>query len=827
MRVPVSWLREYVDLPADLPVAELAGRLTMLGLKLEALESVGGDLSGPLVVGRVETSEPETHSNGKTIRWCLVDVGVDEPRGIVCGASNFGAGDLVVVALPGAVLPGGFEIGARTTYGHVSDGMMCSARELGVGDDAGGIVVLQPASAKPGDDAEDALHLRDDVIEFEINPDRAYALSLRGVAREAATAYGLPFDDPALSLAAADPGPGYPVRVEDPAECPVFVALEVTGFDPTAPSPRWLARRVQLAGMRPLSLAVDVTNYVMLELGTPIHGYDKAKLQGPIVVRRAAAGESLRTLDAVVRTLDPGDVVITDDSGPLGLAGVMGGAATELSPTTHGIVIEAAAFDPVLVARTARRHKLPSEAAKRFERGVDPTIAATAARRVADLLVAYGGGHVADTATVIGSPPPRLRISLPAELPERIAGFPISPDDVESALAVVGCHVQRLTAGELGATPPAWRADLTDPYDLVEEVVRIRGYEHVPSLVPAAPAGNGLSTSPRLRRRVRRAAAAAGYAEVWSYPFVGAADLARLGLPDDDSRRISLRVSNPLSDEEPLLRTTLLPGLLRALALNSGRGQSDVALFEMGSVFLPDRDGPPTPPDLPVDRRPTTEELKQLAATLPAQPLHLAATLSGQRAPASWWGLARSSGWADAVQLCRDVAAELGVPAEVIAGQRAPWHPGRCALLVVSDAVVGAAGELHPRVCAAYGVAPRTAAAELDLSALLSQAAAVRVAAPELSPYPLAKEDVALVVDRQVPAAEVAAALRRGAGELLESLRLFDVYAGEQVGEGKKSLAFSLRFRAADHTLTDAEIKRSRDAAVSAAGRAVGAVQRR
>jgi len=414
MRVPVSWLRDYVDLPADVSVADLANRLTFLGLKLEALEAAAADLVGPLVVGRVLEVEEETHSNGKTIRWCQVDVRQAEPRGVVCGAANFAVGDLVVVALPGAVLPGGFEISARTTYGHVSDGMICSARELGLGDDHTGIIVLGADDGAPGDDAASVLHLRDDVIELEINPDRAYALSLRGVARDAAIAYDIPFRDPARELATAHAGTGWPVRVEDPEGCDVFTALEVTGLDASAATPRWMERRLQLAGMRAISLAVDVTNYVMLELGNPIHGYDRDSLRGEIVVRRARPGERLRTLDDVVRDLDPEDLLILDDRGPIGLAGVMGGAETELGPTTSNVVIEAAHFDSVTIARAARRHKLPSEASKRFERGVDPTLGPTAARRVADLLVQLGGGQIAPTATVSFS---RRRVVGPSPCP--------------------------------------------------------------------------------------------------------------------------------------------------------------------------------------------------------------------------------------------------------------------------------------------------------------------------------------------------------------------------------------------------------------------------
>ena len=825
MRVPVSWLREYVDLPADLDVRELADRLTMLGLKLEALEAPGSDLSGPLVVGRVLELEAETHPNGKTIRWCQVDTGEPDPRGIVCGASNFAVGDLVVVALPGAVLPGGFAISARSTYGHLSDGMICSARELRLGDDHAGIVVLRSDEAAPGADAVDVLHLRDDVIEFEINPDRAYALSLRGVAREAATAYGLPFRDPALTRTAAEPGTGYPVEVHDVGGCDVFVALEVDGLDATARTPRWLARRVQLAGMRPISLAVDVTNYVMLELGQPIHGYDKALLQGPIAVRRALPGEKLTTLDGVARTLDEEDLLITDDRGPIGMAGVMGGEATEMSGSTASVVIEAAHFDPVTVARGARRHKLPSEASKRFERGVDPTIAAAAARRVAELLVQYGGGRIAGTATVVGTPPEPSSITIDARLPARVAGVAITAEQAVATLQAVGCRVA-FNDDTITATPAPWRADLTDPYDLVEEVLRIVGYGEVPSLLPAAPAGRGWTKRQRLRRRVGLALAAAGYVEAPAYPFAGERDWQALGLADDDERRAALRVANPLSEQEPMLRTTLLPGVLRTLGRNVGRGRTDLGLFEIGAVFLPGVAGRPPAPRLGVDRVPTVDELKQLEAALPDQPLHVAVALTGARDDAGWWGAARPGCWADAVEAAREIARCLGVEVRVESGQLPPWHPGRCARMLVAETVVGYAGELHPKVCQAYGVPARSSAAELDLEVLLRHAPDL-VRAPQFSSYPVAKEDVALVVDAAVPAADVEAALRDGAGDLLESLRLFDVYTGEQIGAGRKSLAFSLRFRAADRTLSEAEISAARDAAVAAAGERVGAVHRR
>ncbi|MBA3309404.1 MAG: phenylalanine--tRNA ligase subunit beta, partial [Nocardioidaceae bacterium] len=721
MRVPLSWLRDYVDLPPDVVARELADRLTMLGLKLESIEAAGVDISGPLIAGRVLRVDSEEHANGKTIRWCQVDVGAAEPRGIICGAHNFAEGDLVVVALPGSVLAGGFEISARKTYGHVSDGMICSARELGIGDDHTGIIVLGRDEAQPGNDAADVLGLRDDVIEFEINPDRAYALSLRGVAREAATAYGLPFRDPALAHEPAKRGDGYAISVEATDGCDVFASLEVSGFDPRAPSPRWLARRVQLAGVRPISLAVDVTNYVMLELGQPIHGFDKSKLRGPIVVRRANAGETLLTLDGVTRRLDTEDILITDDRGPLGLAGVMGGESTELDESTSEVLIEAAHWDPVSIARTARRHKLPSEAAKRFERGIDPTIGAVAVRRVAELLVEFGGGQVAATGTFVGEPALPDPVDMSAGLPTSVSGVGIDDDTVVGALRAVGCEVRRHDL-LLTVTPPQWRPDLTDPFDLVEEVLRLVGYDKVPSVLPAAPAGRGLTRRQRLRRRVGVALASAGYVEALSYPFTGERDHAALGLEADDPRRTTVRIANPLSDEEPLLRTTLVPGLLRALGRNVGRAQADVGLFEIGSVFLPVTGERPKAPRLGVERAPTVDELKELAAALPEQPLHVGLVVSGVRGQRGWWGNGRDGSWADAIEAARTVCRAVGVDIEAVSAQQAPWHPGRCAQVLVGSTPVGYAGELHPRVCTEYGVLPRTAAAELDLDAVLAHA---------------------------------------------------------------------------------------------------------
>ena len=827
MRVPVSWLRDYVDLPADLGVEALAERLTAFDLKLEEIEH-GAEFQGPLVVGRVLSLEPEEHSNGKTINWCQVDVGPElnvdgAARGIVCGAHNFAAGDVVVCVLPGGVLPGGFEISARKTYGHVSDGMICSAKELGLGDEHDGIIVLDPHAGSPGDDAIALLGLRDDVLDLEVNPDRAYALSLRGVARDTAIAYGTTFHDPAVATHAETSQESYPVRVEDSVACPVFVARTVTGFDPTRPTPAWLARRVQLAGMRSISLAVDVTNYVMLELGQPIHGYDRTKLAGPIVVRRAAADEKVTTLDGVVRTLSADDVLITDDSGPIGLAGVMGGEHTELSESTTEIVIESANFDAPTIGRMTRAHRLPSEASKRFERGVDPLLAPVAAQRVADLLVEHGGGQVEPGVTVVGTPTDRAAIELRASLPSAVTGIAIAPETVARTLRFNGCAVGG-DGDTLSVIPPSWRPDLTDPYDLVEEVLRVVGYDQVPSVLPVVPVGRGLTKAQRLRRRAGLGLAGAGFVEAKSFPFVGEGDWDALGLDAADDRRQMMRMENPLSAEQPGLATTLLPGLLRTVARNIGRGNEGIALFEIASVFLPKGDDV-VAPIYGVETRPTDDQIAALDAALPDQPLHVALALSGDRSPAGWWGASRKVSWADAIEGVRETARVLGVEIEVGAATRTPWHPGRCASISVGGHVIGHAGELHPRVCKAFGLPARTAAAEFSLDTLVAAAPDV-VDAPQFSTFPVAKEDVALVVDADVPSQRVADALVVGGGELLESVRLFDVYTGDQVPDGKKSLAFALRLRARDRTLTDEDTRRAREAAVAAAGAATGAVQR-
>ncbi|MEV0180936.1 phenylalanine--tRNA ligase subunit beta [Streptomyces sp. NPDC050625] len=836
MRVPLSWLREYVDLPATETGRDVQAKLISAGLEVETVEHLGADLKGPLVVGQVLTIEELTEFK-KPIRFCTVDVGqangTGEPQELICGARNFQVGDKVVVVLPGAVLPGGFAISARKTYGRTSHGMICSSGELGMGDDGTHGIIVLPPETEVGKDAIELLELVDEVLDIAVTANRGDCLSIRGVAREAAIAYGRPLRDPALIDVPAPNAFGYPVQVSDPNGCDRFTARTVTGLDPEARSPIWLQRRLQKVGMRPISLAVDITNYVMMELGQPLHAYDRNLVQGTIGVRRAAEGEKLVTLDGVERKLHAEDLVITDERGPIGLAGVMGGANTEIADhenvenATTEVVIEAAHFDQISIARTARRHKLSSEASRRFERGVDPQAAAAAAQRTVDLLVLLAGGTADAGVTEVSAPGAPRTITTPADHPDKVAGVEYGRESVVRRLQEIGCDVYG--QDELTVTVPSWRPDLTEPNDLAEEVIRLEGYENLPSTLPKLPSGRGLTHRQRLHRRVGRALAGAGYVEAPNYPFIAEQVFDQLGLDADDPARRVVKLTNPLNDEEPALRTSLLPGLLGALRRNDGRGTHDLALFETGLVFHPAGEQKAAA-NLPVDRRPTDEELAELNAALPEQPRHVAVVLAGAREQTGWWGKGRPADWADAVEAARTVAREAGAELVVRKGQYGPWHPGRTAELVVvtegTERVVGHAGELHPRVLKALGLPDRTSAMELDLDAL-EQVGDGAPQAPSISTFPVATQDVALVVDKSVPHADVESALREGAGELLEAIRLFDVYeSAEQLGEGKKSLAYALRFRAADRTLTVDEASTARDTAVALAAERTGAVLR-
>ncbi|WP_130013591.1 phenylalanine--tRNA ligase subunit beta [Serinicoccus sediminis] len=845
MRVPVDWLGEYVTLPEGVTGEQIAADLVAVGLEEEGLHTSG--VGGPLVVGRVLEMSPEEQRNGKTINWCQVDVGdangTGEPQGIVCGAHNFTVGDLVAVILPGGTLPtpqGPLTISARKTYGHVSAGMICSVRELGIGEDHDGILVLPrllPAEVvarlAPGDDLITVLGLDRETVEVNVTPDRGYCFSLRGIAREYSHATGAAYTDPASLAVDAGDGEGYAVRLADesPVEgvpgCDRYLARVVRGIDLTRTTPEWMARRLTEAGMRPLGLAVDVTNYVMLALGQPLHAFDLATLTGPVVVRRARPGERLTTLDDVDRALDPEDLLITDGGERvLALAGVMGGEDGEVTPgVTTDVLIESAHFDARSVGRTSRRHKLSSEAARRFERGVDPGVTAAAAQLAVDLLVEHGGGTADPAVTDVDQRPERSTIDLDLTMATRYVGVNYDLARVREILELIGCE---LTDGEsarlVTVRPPSWRPDLTDAPGLVEEVARIDGYDKIPSVVPRAVGGRGLTHGQRARRAVATALAGQGLQEVLTYPFVGAARFDELGLDDADPHRHAVRLANPLSDEAPLMRTALLQTLPEALRRNVSRGTRDVALFEIDSVTRPE--GEVMAPVPGVGEQPDDEVLAQIRSAVPAQPWHVAIMAAGQADRAGWWGRGRPVDVVDVVGWAHAVADALGVEVRRRQGARAPFHPGRCVELTLPDGTrVGWAGELHPKVVQRLGLPLRTSAAELDLDVLVT-ASDHRTQASPLSTHPLATSDVALEVPRGVRFSAVEESLRAGAGALLESLELFDVYAGDQVAQDRHSLAFRMHFRAPDRTLTTQEVNEARDAAVGRAAQEHGAVQR-
>lgn len=822
MRAPVSWLRELVAIPADQSGRDIAERLIRAGLEVETVECLGEGVDGALVVGRVVSIEELTEFK-KPIRWCQVEAD-GLTRGIICGARNFREGDHVVVALPGTVLPGGFTIATRETYGHVSDGMLCSERELGLGDGHDGIIVLDGA-AQPGSDARELLGIGDEILDIAVTPDRGYALSMRGLARELAISYDVPFADPGTEIFDLPaPAAGHvPLECasDDLDACDLFTLRTIIGFDPQASSPAWMQRRLAACGMRPISLAVDVTNYVMLELGQPLHAFDMGKLRGTVRAARPVQGTQFETLDHVVRTLSSDDLVIADDRGPIGLAGTMGGLESEIDEETTAIALEAAHFSSNAVARMARRHKLSSEASRRFERGVDRDLAPYASARATALLLEFGGGSYAGMTGVEAAHYDRA-IDLAADAAARTAGLEIPAATVTSLLERIGCAIE-VRSEVLHVTPPSWREDITDPADLVEEVLRLIGYDEIPSRLPIAAVGHGLTASQRMRRRVGAMLAARGMTEVLSYPFVSDGELDALLIPVGDPRRSTVRLANPMSEEQPWLRASLLPGLVAAARRNTGRGAEELALFEVGSVYRGTADAHDLRPS--VSERPSSEDWNRLNAALPDQPLHAAMLLSGAAEVANWWGSGRAHDWSDAIGTAVTALDALGLSAQVRAASVAGFHPGRCAELVCGDAVLGVAGELHPRVCEAAGLPARSVAAELDLGAAIAIAPDAR-RAPVVLTQPVAKEDIALVVDRAVPAESVRRSLEDGAGEILESVRLFDVYEGPQVPAGKRSLAFALRFRAADRTLAAEEIAAAREAALAVAERDHGATLR-
>ena len=813
--------------------ADMDSGFVRVGFETEGYAAVP-ESTGPLVIGQVVEIEELTQFK-KPIRYCQVNVGqangTGELQGIICGARNFRLNDYVVVALPGSELPGGFKIAARETYDHISNGMMCSGAELGLGAQANGIIVLGDEVAdKVGEDARSIIGLHDTDFDVNITPDRGYALSARGLSREIASAFDLEFADIAQDPSAAGidtsavpeaQGSLIDVTVAPETKAQRFGLRKVSGIEPQARTPFWLERELMLCGQRSVNLPTDITNYVMLLLGAPMHAFDANVIQGNLVVRNAAEGEKFETLDHVKRELSAEDVVIRDDNGIQSLAGVMGGTTSEISAETTDVVFESAIWDPITVARTSRRHKLSSESSRRFERGVDPAIVEVALDTACALLQQLAGGTIEKGRTLIGDVAKREPIALRTAKASEYAGVDYSRETVISRLEEVGCTVAD-EGEQLQVTPATWRTDIAMDVDLVEEILRLEGLEDIPAVLPTPAGGRGLTPAQKRRRAIGHGLAYAGYAEVLPAPFVANNTFDVWCLDKDDARRRTVEVQNPLEADKAILSTTLLPNMLEAIARNVARGRSDLALYGLQQVAFKRAAASPMPS---VEQRPSAEVVSQLLDTLPEQPLHVATVATGNIEHEGPWGEGRAYSYADAIESARQVARAAGVDIELEAAQVLPWHPGRCAAVKVAgtDVVLGHAGELHPQVLEALNLPARTCAMELDINAMPLEE---KFPAPVLSSFPALHQDIALVVDEDVPAERVRAIVEEGAGELIESVELFDIFRGEQLGDGKKSLAFQLLFRAADRTLTDDEVNEHRMAAAELAKQRLGAEMR-
>jgi len=806
MRVPLSWLADHVDVNVS-PEA-LADKLTFAGVEIETVDRVGEDLAG-IVTARV--LEVTGHPNADKLVLVRIDAGGDD-RSVVCGAHNFAPGDLVPWAAPGAKLPGGVEVGRRQVRGEWSDGMLASARELGVFDDHSGILVLPPDTTV-GVDLVEAVGLRDAVLEVKSAPNRGDTLSMRGIAREVAVLLGT--DLKPLDLTVPEAGPAADgladVQVEDAEGCPLYVARVVQGLDAARPAPLWMANRLYLYGMRPLGAVVDVTNYLLLDQGQPLHAFDLDRVPGQrIVVRRAREGETLRTLDGRDRRLTAADTLITSGEQALALAGIMGGEDSEVRPDTTRVLIESAHFPPAVVRRTMRRLGMSTEGGQRWARGVDPAGAEPVCDQAARLMAQLAGGTVAAGRLRAGpgvGERPAIRLDW-ARSAARL-GAPTDPRFAAGQLRSVGCRTEVPDDRTVVAVPPSWRFDIELWADLEEEVARRWGYDQVPATLPKATGGR-LTDEQRLRRRARGLLAGMGLTEAQTYPFLSQAALDQLGLDPDDPRRRTLRLANPISEEAPELRTTLLPGLAEVARRNLARGLAGVAVYELGAVFLPPEGGPEGSGE-PHGGAPVDQEGSGRDRGLPDEPLTLGLLLAGQRQRGRFDDPTAAFDFADVKGVVEGLVAGLGVDG---VGYRAegppPYHPGRCAGVFLDQRPVGLLGQLHPRVAADLELPAATFAAELELAPLLAAVPRMRPAATP-SPYPELSFDVAFLVPPGVAASDLEAALREAGGELLTRLTLFDAYQGAPLPPGHRNLAYRVALQAADRTLTDADGAAVRD----------------
>lgn len=791
MRVPLSWIREFA--PVEGGPAQVADALNEIGLIVDAVDVPGRDVTGVVVAKVLEVAD---HPAADKLTVVDVDFGQGQAR-VVCGARNLNPGDVVPYAPPGAMLPGGLKLERRTIRGEVSDGMLCSAAELGVGDDHEGILHLASTAALGGD-VRDVLGLDDGVFDLDITPNRPDAMSVVGVARDLAAKLGVPFTlpEPQLAPAGRQAAEVATVDVLDARRCPRYVAM--TGTVTIGPSPEWMARRLILAGMRPISNVVDVTNYVLLERGQPLHAFDHDVLGGGgIRVRLAQEGERMTTLDGVVRELDPEDLLICDaDDVPQAIAGVMGGATGEVGDTTTRVLLESAYFAPEGILRTSKRLGLRTESSARFERGVDPNGVDLAARRAWELLAQVAGGVPAEGAVdVYPTPVPRHRIALRTRRVSDLLGVEMSAAEIGDYLGALQMTVEE-EGDTLAVEVPTFRPDLGREVDLVEEVARLYGYNRFPRTLPRPPDQVGaLTDAQRERRLVKDVLVGRGLSESMTLSLVAPGDLERAG-----HAGVGIELENPLRVEESLLRTAVLPGLLKAAAFNAAHGVPDVGLFEMGQVFHA-----PPPGELLPDEREHVAAI--LAGTVGRRPHE-------EDRPVDVYDVV---GVVDAVVDALALADTLLEPAP-----RPGFHTGRCAALFVDGAEVGAVGAVAAEVIAALELPEAVVALELDMGRLLGGTRLER-RFEEPSRYPASWIDLAFGVPTEVPARRVLVTLREAGGDLLEHVELFDVFRSDALGRERVSLAFRLRFRAPDRTLTDSDVAGVRQACIEAVQRAHGA----
>ena len=793
MKISLRWLKDYVDVPTSDPI-EVEAVFASLGHEIEGYEVLEVPFS-KVVVGRV--MEIEKHPDADRLRFCRVDLGGEALQDIVCGAWNFEVGDVVPVSVPGAMLAGGLEVGVRAIRGVTSHGMICSAAELGLGEDHAGIMVLDP-STPIGSDFADQLPFPDVVFDVSVTPNRPDAMSVVGLAREFAAYYQTEVRMPDAAPATVDQPSAVEVTIEDVIGCPRYVGREVDGVS-IGPSPLWMQQRLRASDVRPINNVVDITNYVLLELGQPLHGFDLDMVADEkIVVRRARAGETLTTLDGVERDLDVLDLMICDGAGIVAFAGIMGGEESEVTDETRRVLIEAAHFHPPSVMFSSKRHALRTEASARFERGVDPNLCALAAARAAHLMVDLAGGEaLADVKDVYPSIIAPWQVDLEVEEVERLLGIPFAAETVAELLVRLGMKVEG--SSPLRVTVPTNRPDLTRSVDLIEEVARLYGYDQFPETLRTGPAG-GLSDPQKQDRRVREIMVGLGLHEAQTMSFLGQSELDAMNLPDHDPRRAAIRVRNPLREEEAFLRTTLLPNLLKAVQYNVSHGLPDVGLFEVGKAFLaePDREDP----------------------RIPHQPTHLAFVMVGRSGPGGLHSSPRLNDAYTATGVVRALLGALGLPVEIRQGAFDGFHPGRSAEVYLGDELIGVAGELHPAVGRAFGLEGRVAAAELDLAGLVAGRDWWQLEAP--STYPRVEFDLAFILDEAISADSVVQSASSSAGDWLEEIFVFDEFRGASVGEGKKSLALRLIFRASDHTLTNEEVTPHRERIIVAVADGTG-----